>query len=249
MQRRAIMSILCPSQTVTLPFCTPSCTRWSQINAGQPVTVYHDKSQYDRNCRPIVNEPDPQYYLDIALDHWNAGYSCGDLFVMVEDPALAQVMVVHDTNNFGGPLGTATCACDAEDDVCVRQVDHSQIFSIANPAILTMYCQPGTNFASVRQYLNIWIHELGHILGMGHVYNTVDSNGNSVDSIMGLNLSNLPLGTHKPFDQEQLDNRHPCGCQLTSNFMPPIEIDELNTTSSFCPVCHPSPDNNPSFLI
>ena len=229
------MSIACATPISVEEFCTPSCTRWSQINAGEPVRIYHDTSNYDPNCRPIVNEPDPQVYLDAAIATWESGYPCGQLFEMVDDPALAQVIVVHDTNNFGEPLGTATCACDAEDDICVRQVDHSIVFSAANPAIVTIYCQPGTNFANIQQYINIWVHELGHILGMGHVYGVPN-----VDSIMGLSTTPTIPGELKEFDLLQLQMRHPCDCILTQNFRPFYEARPINQSGGYCPVCNPA---------
>ena len=228
------MTFTCPGASEPLAFCTPMCTRWAQINDGEPVRIYHDTSNYDPNCRPTINEPDPQVYLDAAIATWESGYPCGQLFEMVDDPALAQVIVVHDTNNFGGPVGTASCACDAEDDICVRQVDHSTIFTSTNPAVMTIYCQPGTDFATVQQYINVWVHELGHILGMGHVYNL------PVDSIMGQVTTAVIPGELKAFDLEQLQDRYPCDCVLTSSFREFYEPRPINQTSDYCPVCDPN---------
>lgn len=224
------MTIGCIGIVQTLSFCTPECTRWTQVNEGEPIRVYHDKTNWDPNCRAGIDEPDPQAYLDEAIATWESGYPCGQLFEMVNDPALAQVIVVHDENNFGEPLGTATCACDAEDDVCVKQVDHSLTFSESSPAIVTVYCQQGVGI-SLLQYVNVWIHELGHILGMGHVY------GLPVNSIMGLNMANPPTGTLRDFDLEQLQARYPCGCNLTGNLMLPDTDPVRNQTGDFCPVC------------
>lgn len=225
------MTIGCSGELVTVqPFCTPECTRWTQVNAGEPIRIYHDTSNWDPNCRPSLNEPDPQVYLDEALATWEWGYPCGQLFEMVDDPTLAQVIVVHDVNQFGEPQGTASCVCDEEDDVCVRQADHSQVFTAQNPAVLTMYCQPGTDLP-VDTFIRIWVHELGHILGMGHVY------GLPVDSVMGTITSIPPDGTLRDFDLEQLQNRYPCDCVLTNNFTQFIEPEQINQTSDFCPGC------------
>lgn len=134
------MTLPCQKATI-IPPCTPSCTRWTSINEGQPVVYFHDTTNWNPGCYTAflpglvdLDEPDPQAYLDPAIALWQSGYPCGTLFQRTMDRAQANLIIQYGGDN-GTVVGNATCYCDADDDVCIRQVDHNQFFNTSNPAI------------------------------------------------------------------------------------------------------------------
>lgn len=216
--------------------CSPECTRWSQVNAGDPIRYFHDKSGWDPTVtvNPIAfDAPDPDVYMLPGMAIWESAYPCGNLFEEQPTAATAQMIIRYLPNTPGGPSGTASCFCDANDDVCVRQFDHSTHYSESNPALLTIY-QATNGRVSVNSFSNLYTHELGHILGMGHVFGLPD-----VVSVMGSPLNqNRDLVLYS-FDALQLRRRYPCACTITNNIVsePPGEVPVHNQTGSFCPGC------------
>lgn len=198
--------------------CEYSCTRWTGINQGAPILYYHDTSGWDPDCYPggfntgvAIDAADPQVYLQPAIDAWQSGVPCRTLFQRTFDRSEAMLIIQHAVGD-GTIAGNATCFCDVDDDVCVRQVDHSQFFNAAAPAVLNIFCNGavGGGYLSVAAYINLYMHELGHILGMGHVRNQTPP----VVSVMG-NPANLNSQVVLyDFDRDQLQARYPCGCLL-----------------------------------
>lgn len=225
----------CASKAET---CTPMCTRWTQVNEGDPIKVYHDKTNFDPNFYVNVAavETDPDVLLQTALDIWEEAYPCGTLFELVDDPSQAELIIQYGTSTQGPGTawGDATCFCDNDNDVCVQQVDHSVFFTEGNPATINMYYVSDVNGVPLGMsyvfWLETYVHELGHILGMGHV------SGLPIDSVMG----NQPFHTTPQiwdWDRDQLDDRYPCGCVLTGKLTAFIVPEKKTHTSDFCPRC------------
>lgn len=228
------MSLPCLGPTPdVLPDCEPTCVRWSGINRGQPITIFHDTSGYDIDFYPnLANDPD--IYLRAATALWEEEYPCGTLFEFVDTPSEASLIVVHEPEIADNPCaiaGSATCFCDGQDEICERVFDHSAFFNPTRQAIMTLFMNPCSNAQGQVQYTNTMLHELGHILGMGHV--------SGLPSIMGPSdrVNNLQL---YPFDIEQLQNRYPCGCNVTETFAAQFQqrLDmEPDHSGTVCPGC------------
>lgn len=222
----------CIINPVALAACEAQCTRWTSINQGQSVKIYHDGSNWDANYYTNINEPDPIVYLQEAIGRWNDAYECGTLFELVDDQTEASVVVSYFEENPDNAclLGSALCACEEDDDICLRTSDHSSIFSPSFQSPVRMYFSPCILNSSENLWINVYVHEFGHILGMGHVA------GLPVTSIMG---NRDRESTVLPdFDIEQLNLRHPCGCNIITpltDFYPPVE--PMVSTADFCPGC------------
>lgn len=238
------MSFPCIDGAFTEKFCTPMCTRWESINRGEPLKVFIDTSNWDPNhyngvfpfSGVILNEPDPTVYNVAALDLWQLSYPCGQLYEIVDDEALAQVVVRYPYTPVGqNPIlaGNAECFCDNDNDVCVRQVDHSaQFIAGVNPAIMNIFLRDSGGNSTLNSWINLHAHEFGHILGMGHVYNP------PITSVMGAPLNQNASLVVYDHDREQMEARHPCGCTLVleSNFIVPDSATP-NLSSDFCQGC------------
>lgn len=222
-----------PQQT---ELCDPMCVRWSEINQGMPLKVFHDKSQWDPNHYPLISEPDPDVYLIKAIDLWNSGYPCGDLFELTDDLSEALVTMEYVQQPVGDCAAVATtlCFCDAESEICERVFDHSSFYSVDRKQPITMNLLNGCpNQDALREerWNNTMVHELGHVLGMGHVFNQ------SFPSVMG-NRNNdiMVLYGH---DLDMIARRHPCNCIMVnplSNTEPLTEA-HLSHSGEHCPGC------------
>jgi len=228
------MSFLCGEGPRVVRECEPTCSRWASVNEGETIKLFHDPSNWDPNLFNFANAPDPIVYLQEAMQVWNDAYPCGTLFEIVDTRAEASVIVDYDdeTGENVGFLGFATCFCDEDDDVCVQQVDQSAFFSPARPAELTIVKNDFFINQPPERLINTYLHELGHILGMGHIY------GRPEQSIMGNNPNAAQSVSLYGWDLEQLDARHPCGCTIVQPQISPF-LQEVTRrkTKSFCPGC------------
>lgn len=235
MNGEPLLPCLIDNSLIVLPECEPRCTRWSQVNRGEPILIYHDRSGWDPNFYTLINEPDPQVYLAEAAELWNSFHPCGPLFAFTDVEAQAHVVVRYLPEDPVQPniLGTALCVCDDEGDVCVNQADHSAIFFPGNPAPLNMYLASVILNAPPERYINTMLHELGHILGMGHV-STLPLN-----SVMGVNPDRFTVVQLFDFDVEQLEERNPCDCEFTTQFDREFVAPAAHFTqyAHFCPGC------------
>lgn len=219
--------------------CIPECVRWTSVNLGEPIPIYHDGSNWDPNffTHPNgPNAPDAIVYLQAAVDLWNSAYSCGDLFRITDDRSEARATVEYidpDDPAFCEFSGTALCVCDMEGDICVRQLDHSSFFTPASPSEVKMYKLPCIQSTRTEvRFMNTYLHELGHVLGMGHVFNE------PFQSIMGQANREVTFQLY-PWDISELERRYPCDCVLnepivSENFM---TIDDVMASSDHCPGC------------
>lgn len=233
------MSLPCLGSPVTLQECTPMCSRWTSINLGEPIKYFHDTTNWDPNCYNAgpgqvgLNEPDPQAYLQPAIDAWQSGYPCNTLFERTFNRAEANLVIQYATGD-GTVAGNATCFCDNDDDVCVRQVDQTAGFAGSN-SVMNIFCNSATGggYSSLGAFINLYMHELGHVLGMGHVRNQTPA----VTSVMG-NPANLNVNVVLyAFDEGQLQDRYPCNCTLSNALQAWVEPSPQHVTSDHCPGC------------
>lgn len=193
--------------------------------------MFHDPDQWDQSFYNQVSAPDPIVYLQAAVDLWNEAYECGELFELTTDRSEAKVTVEYIVADpdFCDFIGTALCTCDEDDDPCERQIDHSQVFSVNQPSEVNMYLlECAIAGLTVNRWINVYLHELGHVLGMGHV------SGLPVISIMG--NSDREIVQLYDFDLEQLNSRHPCNCLIREPIIQAEPI-QLFQTSDYCPGC------------
>lgn len=222
-----------------LPNCTPMCTRWGKVNAGEPITYFHETSTYTPGSyQGNVDDATPDAYLARAISLWEDLYGCGTLFEQVDNQGDADLHIFYVDRQDGDPVGQALCVCDEDDEVCVKQTDHTDVFAAPSSGTglpqqtIKMFLdfRPNADNYSENLFINIVLHELGHALGMGHVY------GLGVDSVMAeTDLQDVRL---YDFDQEQLDARYPCDCVLQSN-LTRIKATDLTVENSAerCPGC------------
>lgn len=248
------MTFPCPRESVAVEqFCIPTCSRWTQINRGQPVNIWIDQSNYDPTCYPQVEAAgDQAFHLQQAINYWEAAYPCGQLFNIVDTAAEADVRMSYfqGTVEDGLPAGSASCLCEPEDtnsDQCSVNADHTVTFSTLL-ASLNIYCltfggNPNSDW-SPSYYQFIVAHELGHLLGLGHQYNqpypsimgnpTILSGSNAFSFVIDLDINNYPE------DKAQLEARYPCGCTLTNELTSERTDLVLRQTDEICPVCNPN---------
>lgn len=233
------MSIGCRGEFTDqpLPLCTPECARWYKVNQGESIKVYQDVSGWDPNYYSQMVES-PQTHIQRALDIWNDAYPCGTLFELVTDPALADVVQVYPTEvTTNGLNGSVTSVVDQDGEECILQVDEGQTFGPGQPMFMQMYCSQGleqSGQATDDRYVNIFVHEFGHVLGMNHL-----SDGSTPPMSIMVNTGVQAGGAGLyGFDVDQLLRRYPCGCVLTSNLAQPIEYNlPIVSSETLCPCC------------
>lgn len=208
--------------------CTPKCTRWQKINQGETVKLYHDTTGWDSTCvTPPVNDPNNLWLQ--AIDLWNQCHPCGNLFEFVDTPAEADVYIAYepesqDVNGYVlSPLLNQGLDCFNEDI-------YDNLFSPANPMQLRIHC----NGNSIERTVTTMAHELGHVLGMPHIFQH-----RFVHSIMGTNPDRFDTVQLFPIDKQQMAIRYPCDCPLTNLIIDselaetPVIVDSPHS----CPGC------------
>ena len=253
----SLMSINCPLKIDPLPLCIPECNRWSTINSGQPVKLFHDVNgitdnpydpsptiPYQPNFFPVLVGEDPEQMFLEAVNMWEEQYDCGNLFEVVDDPAAANTIIYYvETDGLNGDPSDPASAyifVDTDETGCTRNFNLSTTYTPESPATqsyirMTFHTPipPGTvaqQLASRDSWIGTIVHELGHILGMGHQYNVTDNNVGPF-SVMGASGaggvpgSGLPDGHIHPIDKAMLDARYPCDCNIVDTF-PESDIQE-----------------------
>ena len=223
----------------TVPQCVYNCTRWTQINRGEPVRIYHDDSTW-RQFYLNAMDADPLNYFLEAMNAWNSATSI-TLFEHVTNPALQQYTmryVDEDPNDPCVAIGLANCLCPPEDDPCAPPIyDNSLFFAPNGPTgfLELIFVECVKNLYSRNQIVNVIAHELGHVLSHGHVYNTLDASGNPVDSLMGVKADLEVIGP-TAYDIEYLLMQHPENCTGTDSGQALSVASALHDTRN-CPGC------------
>ena len=174
--------------------------------------------------------------MDEAVAMWEAYYPCGQLFQEVDNFADADLWIHYEpvVQQDSAILGTALCFCDDDNEICVKQTDHNEEFGFdKRKSEITLYCAGfQQNFLTQQQWLYVMVHELGHVMGMGHVF-TQDI---GIQSVMGGDYV-FDNGGIFPHDIAELERRYPCDCELTSPLVTEFHDGVLKTTKDECPVC------------